>query len=226
VKIDQQGQKSEKIKRNCGSKFLAEFTLDKTTLSCSRLAVRDCSQEVISRFFPIIEALPKENVSQLKSTYDKSILTNKEQLQAVQHILAGTSHPYPYILFGPPGTGKTVTLVESIKQVYSKVRDSKIIVTAQSNLATDNLAQRLVKNGFIPKGTWPFLLLKLYHVIFVILGNIIRVYSKTLESSYNIPADLKKIGKFGLEYDRKMSKYRIICLTLTMCTALVGNRSI
>ena len=49
--------------------------------------------------------------------YDRSLESNPEQFQAMKHIVMGTTRPAPYIIFGPPGTGKTVTLVEAIKQV-------------------------------------------------------------------------------------------------------------
>ena len=42
---------------------------------------------------------------------------NPQQRRAVEAIVSGASRPIPYILFGPPGTGKTVTVVESILQV-------------------------------------------------------------------------------------------------------------
>ena len=42
---------------------------------------------------------------------------NSRQRAAVARILKAQCRPMPYVLFGPPGTGKTVTLVETILQV-------------------------------------------------------------------------------------------------------------
>lgn len=39
------------------------------------------------------------------SLFNKQLEKDTEQRQAVQHIVAGTSKPAAYILFGPPGTG-------------------------------------------------------------------------------------------------------------------------
>ena len=44
-----------------------------------------------------------------------------EQMTAVREIVNGGLEGVPYIVFGPPGTGKTVTVVEAIKQVSRKL---------------------------------------------------------------------------------------------------------
>ena len=49
--------------------------------------------------------------------FDENVANNAMQAQAVRQIVAGENAPNFYVLFGPPGTGKTVTLVEAIMQV-------------------------------------------------------------------------------------------------------------
>jgi ATP-dependent RNA/DNA helicase IGHMBP2 len=54
------------------------------------------------------------------------------------------------LIHGPPGTGKTTTTAELIQQAVS--RGMKVLVTAPSNVAVDNILERLVVSSSQPKG--------------------------------------------------------------------------
>lgn len=49
------------------------------------------------------------------------------------------------IVHGPPGTGKTTTLVEAINETL--MRESQVLVCAQSNMAIDWISEKLVDRG-------------------------------------------------------------------------------
>lgn len=70
---------------------------------------------------------------------------NAPQRQAVD--LALDTSPIA-IVFGPPGTGKTRTLVEIIRQCHR--RGERVLVTAASNTAVDNVVERLMQEGETP----------------------------------------------------------------------------
>ena len=67
---------------------------------------------------------------------------NESQRAAVQF---GVSVEDLGVIHGPPGTGKTTTLVELILQLVA--RGEKVLACAPSNTAVDNLLERLVFQG-------------------------------------------------------------------------------
>ncbi len=67
---------------------------------------------------------------------------NRSQLDAIRFALAAEDVA---ILHGPPGTGKTTTVVELICQAIA--RGEKVLACAPSNLAVDNLLERLIARG-------------------------------------------------------------------------------
>jgi ATP-dependent RNA/DNA helicase IGHMBP2 len=101
------------------------------------------------------------------------------------------------IIHGPPGTGKTTTLVEGIHAMAQ--RGEKILVCAPSNAATDHLASSLNKRG----------------LRVVRIGNMAKVDAEnealTLEAHIQTEKDFKQIReikKRAIELRRMASKYK------------------
>lgn len=124
--------------------------------------------------------------------YNKNL--NPSQQQAVMAVLQNQQLT---IVHGPPGTGKTTTLVEAITQLAKN--GEKIIVTAPSNTAVDNIAKGLIQQQ-----------IKLLRV-----GNTTKVdatiYAHTPEGQLNNSKQQKEIKqlKIRAEEFRKMAlKYK------------------
>src|SRR5574344_1408909 len=67
---------------------------------------------------------------------------NITQEEAVNHVLEAKDVA---IVHGPPGTGKTTTLVEAIYETLH--RENQVLVAAQSNTAVDWISEKLVDRG-------------------------------------------------------------------------------
>ncbi|KAL8895798.1 MAG: hypothetical protein Q9207_008005 [Kuettlingeria erythrocarpa] len=78
-------------------------------------------------------------------------MTFPEESDAVDAIVAGTYGSVPFIIDGPPGTGKTKTMVELVTQLaFDPNIYGTILVCAPSDSAADTLALRL-QGRFEPK---------------------------------------------------------------------------
>ena len=67
---------------------------------------------------------------------------NRSQAQAVNRVLATKEVA---AVHGPPGTGKTTTLVEAVYETLR--RENQVMVCAQSNTAVDWIAEKLLDRG-------------------------------------------------------------------------------
>ena len=67
---------------------------------------------------------------------------NPTQEDAVNQVLRAKDVA---IVHGPPGTGKTTTLVEAIRETL--MRENQVLVCAQSNMAVDWISEKLVDRG-------------------------------------------------------------------------------
>ncbi len=119
---------------------------------------------------------------------------NESQQQAVAAI---SDNEQLTIVHGPPGTGKTTTLIEAIVQLIKA--GEKVLVSAPSNTAVDNIAKGLIQQG-----------VKLLRV-----GNITKVdetiFAHTPEGKLNNSKSLKEIKQLKMraeEFRRMALKYK------------------
>ncbi|XP_077369046.1 putative helicase mov-10-B.1 [Festucalex cinctus] len=194
-----------------GMKFNVEFTLNRLILRLQHRAVDFATKFNLEKvlFPPAILASKKVADVPKLSFYNRQLEANPEQSKGVCHIVAGTSKPAPYLVFGPPGTGKTNTMVEAIKQIDKLHKDCHILVCAPSNSATDLLCSRILQ-GHGNK------------------SNVYRMYASSRDPQC-VPEDIKPYSNLvGDNYvfpsKEKLMDYRILVTTLITAGRLVtGN---
>lgn len=101
------------------------------------------------------------------------------------------------VIHGPPGTGKTTTLVHAIKEVVKS--EKQLLVCAQSNAAVDLIVEKLDTQG----------------VNVLRIGHPARLTPEVIENSLDVKIskhgffkELKEIRKKEVEYKRMASQYK------------------
>ncbi|WP_286757113.1 IGHMBP2 family helicase [Roseivirga sp. UBA838] len=130
-----------------------------------------------------------------KSGYDfQSVNLNESQNQALTKVFNARDVA---IIHGPPGTGKTTTLVNAIKEVVKTER--QVLVCAQSNAAVDLLVEKLDVLG----------------IEVLRLGHPARLTPEVIENSLDVKIashayfkELREIRKRSEEYRRMAGKYK------------------
>jgi len=120
---------------------------------------------------------------------------NSKQKEAVKKLIEANELA---IVHGPPGTGKTTTLVQAIKAIYQK-EHKQILVVAPSNAAVDLLSEKLADEG----------------LNVVRIGNPARVNERqmalTLDhkmTAHQSMKEIKRLKKQAAEYRDMAHKYK------------------
>jgi hypothetical protein len=175
-----------------GERVDVEFTFTRTALRVQHEAINQAlsasaAQTLRPMVLPAAHDMPPARPPRVRPSAALSVTReqlNPEQREAVEQIVQADAPAVPYVVFGPPGTGKSHTLaaaigellyraphtaqaglggemqamLSSLMQVLSLGPTRRILICAPSNAATDSLTQRLIACA----GVGPSELLRLY----------------------------------------------------------------
>lgn len=173
-----------------------DLLFDNTTYAEMEHALQTVRKAEKGRIAQLRDVLSGKHQAGIERLRDELSLPglNPAQQQAVRMVLAAEDVA---LVHGPPGTGKTTTLVQAIRLVVKE--EKQVLVTAPSNAAVDLLTERLAAEG-----------LRVLRI-----GNPARVSEQmqqhTLEAQIGTHPDarlLKQYLRDAEEYRRMATKYK------------------
>ncbi|RZK80945.1 MAG: DUF2075 domain-containing protein [Pedobacter sp.] len=154
----------------------------------------DKKQSQVINLINILTGLKSPTFNNNLNQYASKVLNEKQQA-AVQNIIEANELA---IVHGPPGTGKTTTLVQAIAELIKR-GETQILVVAPSNTAVDLLSEKITEQG----------------ISVLRIGNPARVSDKmqSLTLDYKLAAheqikDVKALKKQAAEYKKMAHKYK------------------
>ncbi|XP_013197184.2 probable RNA helicase armi [Amyelois transitella] len=160
--------------------------------------------------------VPSEHMQNIK-WFNNSI--NSGQKSAITNILIGECRPLPYCIFGPPGTGKTITVVETILQILTLMPDSRILVATPSNSAANLLMERLIKyRDVVPNSI--IRLIASYLVDSDNIPDIIKPFCATMDIAAKDSSKPKHVVKDGINLNCQSSYIGRHRVTIGTCNCL------
>lgn len=158
-------------------------------------ALKEVAKAETGRLAELRETFYGNRPFQFKKGYDyASVHLNPKQNEALTKVFNAQDIG---VIHGPPGTGKTTTLVHAIKEVVKT--EKQVLVCSQSNAAVDLLVEKLEEQK----------------VLVLRLGHPARLTPEVIENSLDVKIskhpffkELKNIRKKEEEYKRMASQYK------------------
>ena len=142
-------------------------------------------QNILAVIFGLKKEKNSESISESVPAIDDSL--NSSQKRAINTVLS--SEKSVFLLHGPPGTGKTTTLVKFVE--YAVQSKKKLMITAPSNAAIDHFCSQLAK----------------INIPFLRFGNTLKANEKiwdyTIEGLLERPENKKTLKKLRVQAENK-----------------------
>ncbi|ALJ00499.1 AAA domain-containing protein [Rufibacter tibetensis] len=180
-----------------GSRLGVELTFDEVSYREMEFALMKVMEAEKSRLAQLRNIIlgAEPAIFRREKEFSPIASLNDSQNAAVKNIVQAKDVA---IIHGPPGTGKTTTLVQAILQTL-KLGEKKLLVTAPSNTAVDLLTEKLAEQG----------------VNVIRIGNPSRVSEVLLEHTLDSQImhhrdykQLKKLRKTAQEYKAMAGQYK------------------
>jgi len=141
-----------------------QLGIDNTSFRVMAEALTEAARKEDERFVRLREVLLGQRKPSSRQLPQLSFpWLNRSQQDAIQKVIESQEVS---IIHGPPGTGKTTTLVEAVIETLQ--RETQVLVCAPSNTAVDWISEQLMRRGI--------------HVLRV--GNPMRMSDEMLDCSY------------------------------------------
>lgn len=124
-----------------------KLTPDQRTTTIMKSVLKNLgNRKDLFQFFELLHGNRAPQTPSIQHNAVEILFTNNSLNESQQQaVIAITKNDSITIVHGPPGTGKTTTLIEAIGQLVKA--GEKILVSAPSNTAVDNIAKGLLLKG-------------------------------------------------------------------------------
>lgn len=140
------------VLKNPRQKFDIYFRKNTNTLNTYHRTLDQVDEDemVFDILFPSGAKLAPPKSVKVSSSFKHYENLDEQQERAICNLMRSECRPAPYLLMGPPGSGKTRCLVEAVLRLFGRDNKSKILVCGSSNFNTTVLAKLILKADVVP----------------------------------------------------------------------------
>lgn len=198
--------------------YIVKYEKDRWLTDACIRAIQSVRLEVLEYFLTFtdetVDMKKKRNIKAPTKWFNPKIAQDAKQKEAVAKIITESVYPFPFVVCGGPGVGKTSVMVEAACQILEKKSFANILITCQSNSACDEVGIRL--RNFLPA-------LKVFRYF---------APAKALKKTSNkdnyfeklrVNSSINERGRYVGSVKENLMKYKIVISTMSVANRMIND---